>query len=122
MGDVTSQLPLRVQVMYMRIALEHVLEDTEGLSERSFQKEDTVGRRHRDLVVYGIGVAGEVAKDIIRSNPFFTTMNEELQLKVLRTMRDRLFHDYHQIDYTTLWDFVERRVPKLLMTLRQVRV
>jgi len=102
MGDVTSQLPLRVQVMYMRIALEHVLEDTEGLSERSFQKEDTVGRRHRDLVVYGIGVAGEVAKDIIRSNPFFTTMNEELQLKVLRTMRDRLFHDYHQIDYTTL--------------------
>ncbi|MBD2314044.1 DUF86 domain-containing protein [Desertifilum sp. FACHB-1129] len=65
-------------------------------------------------VMYGIAVMGEATK---RLSDNFRKQHPELPWRELAGLRDRLVHDYKNIDLDILWDVVSVEIPALLVSL-----
>lgn len=65
-------------------------------------------------VMYAIAVMGEATK---RLSPEFRDQHSHLPWKQLAGLRDRLVHDYKNIDLDILWDVVSVEIPALLLNL-----
>jgi uncharacterized protein with HEPN domain len=65
-------------------------------------------------VMYAIAVMGEATK---RLSGEFRGQHPHLPWRELAGLRDRLVHDYRNIDLDILWDVVSVEIPALLMSL-----
>ncbi|MBD2593288.1 DUF86 domain-containing protein [Nostoc spongiaeforme FACHB-130] len=65
-------------------------------------------------VMYAIAVMGEATK---RLSTEFREQHSYLPWKELAGLRDRLVHDYKNIDLDILWDVVSVEIPALLVSL-----
>ncbi|AFY43134.1 DUF86 domain-containing protein [Nostoc sp. PCC 7107] len=65
-------------------------------------------------VMYAIAVMGEATKRLSKE---FREQHSYLSWKELAGLRDRLVHDYKNIDLDILWDVVSVEIPALLVSL-----
>ncbi|NJR61017.1 MAG: DUF86 domain-containing protein [Cyanobacteria bacterium CRU_2_1] len=65
-------------------------------------------------VMYAIAIMGEATK---RLSNEFREQHSQLPWRELAGLRDRLVHDYRNIDLDILWDVVSVEIPALLVSL-----
>ncbi|EAW43819.1 HepT-like ribonuclease domain-containing protein [Nodularia spumigena] len=65
-------------------------------------------------VMYAVAIMGEATK---RLSNEFRSQHSHLPWKELAGLRDRLVHDYKNIDLDILWDVVSVEIPALLVSL-----
>ena len=78
------------------------------------QAEFTEDQKTIAAVMYAIAVMGEATK---RLSDEFREQHPHLPWRELAGLRDRLVHDYKNIDLDILWDVVSVEVPALLVSL-----
>ncbi|MDS3859657.1 DUF86 domain-containing protein [Thermosynechococcaceae cyanobacterium BACA0444] len=83
-----------------------LLEFVEGMNLESF----ITDKRTHLAVLYEITVIGEVVK---RLSGNFRTNHPEIPWRQIAGMRDKLIHDYNQVDLTLTWEVTQSSIPQL---------
>ncbi len=84
-----------------------------NLSQDEFEEDDkTVA-----AVMYAIAIMGEATKRLSKE---FRLEHESVPWSDIVGMRDRLVHDYKNIDLDILWDIVKVEVPRLLIQIQSM--
>lgn len=80
---------------------------TKDLNKADFIKDE----RTQLAVLYEITIIGEVVK---RLSNQFREQHPEIQWRQIAGMRDRLVHDYDQVNLELVWQVVQNYIPELL--------
>jgi len=70
-------------------------------------------QRDQDAVIRNIEIIGEAASRIQRHAPEFVTAHPELPWIEMRGMRNRMIHDYFNVDVNVVWSTVKDDLPLL---------
>ena len=87
-----------------------VISFVSGMTQAEFAED----RKTIAAVMYAISIMGEATK---RLSNEFREEHPHLPWRELTGMRDRLVHDYKNIDLDILWDVISVEVPALLVSL-----
>lgn len=100
-----------------QVYLEHVLESfsrildyMDNVNFDAFLNDE----EKQDAVIRKIEVAGEAVK---RLSPAFKESNPDIPWRAIAGMRDKLIHDYFNVDLETVWETAMKDVPELLTKL-----
>jgi len=85
----------------------NIAELMEGAIKQKFLTE----KRIHFSVVYEIEILGEIVK---RLSPEFREIHPEIPWKQIAGMRDKLIHDYNQVDLNLTWQVANSQIPNLL--------
>jgi uncharacterized protein with HEPN domain len=96
-----------------QVYLEHILEAivkienfTNGISRFDFGRNVMI----QDAVIRNIEIIGEATKKISKS---FTQSHQEIPWSEMAGMRDKLIHDYLDVDIDVVWKTIEADLPLL---------
>ena len=96
-----------------QVYLEHILEAivkienfTNGISRFDFDRNVMI----QDAVIRNIEIIGEATKKISKS---FTQSHQEIPWSEMAGMRDKLIHDYLDVDLDVVWKTIEVDLPLL---------
>jgi uncharacterized protein with HEPN domain len=78
-------------------------------------------QRTQDAVIANIAAIGECVTKIMDSFPDFVAEHPEIPWRDIRTMRNRVSHQYLEVDTETVWLTVKMKIPELLQELDSVR-
>jgi len=84
-----------------------ILRLTQTMTEADFYGDE----RTQLAVLYEITIIGEVVK---RLSNDFRKSHPEIQWRQIAGMRDRLVHDYDEVNLDLVWQVVEKFIPELL--------
>lgn len=84
-----------------------ILRLTDGMNETEFYADE----RTQLAVLYEITIIGEVVK---RLSNDFRQCHREIQWRQIAGMRDRLVHDYDEVNLDLVWQVIENFIPELL--------
>ncbi|NER19301.1 MAG: DUF86 domain-containing protein [Symploca sp. SIO1C2] len=84
-----------------------ILRLTETMTEVDFYGDE----RTQLAVLYEITIIGEVVK---RLSNDFRKSHPEIQWRQIAGMRDRLVHDYDEVNLDLVWQVVKKFIPELL--------
>lgn len=84
-----------------------IVELVEGMSKESF----LIDRRTYLAILYEITVTGEIVKQLSLS---FRQENSEIPRKQIAGMRDKLIHDYNEVNLELTWEVTQTDIPALL--------
>lgn len=85
----------------------NIAELMEGATKQQFLTE----KRIHFSVVYEIVILGEIVK---RLSPEFRETHPKIPWKQIAGMRDKLIHDYNQVDLNLTWQVANSQIPNLL--------
>jgi uncharacterized protein with HEPN domain len=88
-----------------------ILEFCEDLEFNSFANDP----KTQSSVLYQIVIIGEAAN---RLSPTFTQNNPEIPINAIRGMRNRVVHEYKEVDLRILWEVITSNIPELLRLLQ----
>lgn len=91
-------------------AAQDVLEFQEGLTEEEFQAD----KKTQSAIVHKLLIIGEATK---RLSDAFRKDHPSIPWRPMAGMRDRLIHDYNNVDLEEVWRTVQRDIPELLEAL-----
>lgn len=91
-------------------AASDVLEFQQGVDEDEFMED----KKTQSAIVHKLLVIGEATK---RLSTTFRTSHPSIPWKPMAGMRDRLIHDYNNVDLEEVWQTAERDIPQLLEEL-----
>ena len=96
-----------------QVYLEHILESitkiesfTKGISRFDFDQNVMI----QDAIIRNIEIIGEATKKISKS---FTQTHNEIPCSAMAGMRDKLIHDYLDVDLDVVWKTIEVDLPLL---------
>jgi uncharacterized protein with HEPN domain len=102
----------------IREYLQHILEAIDratsyisGMDFDAFERDP----RTQDAVIRSVEIIGEAAKRVRSTDPEFAARHSEIPWDVMYGMRNRIVHDYFEIDLKVVWQTVLSDLP----TLRQ---
>ena len=72
----------------------------------------------QDAVVRNTEVIGEAANKIAKAGPDFLSRHSDLRWNEMRAMRNKIIHDYFEVDYGFVWETVRRDLPFLAAKVR----
>ncbi|WP_205909081.1 HepT-like ribonuclease domain-containing protein [Neorhizobium lilium] len=78
-------------------------------------------QRTQDAVVANIAAIGECVAKIMDGFPDFVAEHSEIPWRDIRTMRNRIAHQYFEIDQNTVWITVSQSLPELVSRLDALR-
>lgn len=97
----------------MEEAIQRILAYTEGLAYPDFLEHELV----QDAVLRNIQVIGQATKKL----------SEELRQsypavpwREIAGMRDKVVHDYFEVNYATVWDVIQQDLPALLPQIQDI--
>lgn len=103
------------------IYVEHILGSlskiesyTANHTENSFLKSDIT----QDAVIRQLEIIGEATKQISAD---FKQKNSTIPWSDMAGMRDKLIHDYIDVDLWIVWSTVEKDVPELIRLLKMIK-
>lgn len=67
----------------------------------------------QDAVVRNVEIIGEAAGKIVKADPSFPDRFAEVEWAQMRAMRNKMIHDYFEIDPEVVWQTVKADFPKL---------
>jgi uncharacterized protein with HEPN domain len=70
-------------------------------------------QRDQDAVIRNIEIIGEAARLIQKNAPEFVTAHPELPWVEMRVMRNKMIHDYFDVDVIVVWSTVKDDLPRL---------
>jgi uncharacterized protein with HEPN domain len=70
-------------------------------------------QRDQDAVIRNIEIIGEAAIKIQKQAPDFVTAHPELPWMEMGDMRNKVIHDYFDVDVDVVWRTVQEDLPKL---------
>lgn len=88
-----------------------VLQFVEPLDESSF----TADYKTQMAVLYALSIVGEATKKL---SPEFRSQHPTIPWKRIAGMRDKLVHDYRQVDVDIVWQVTQIDIPDLLTALQ----
>lgn len=95
----------RVYLLDILDSIERIEKYTDSLSFTDFEKNLLV----QDAVVWNFSIIGEAGRRL-EDNDF---QNSEIPLRQIISMRNRLVHEYDQINVQTLWLGIKQDIPQL---------
>jgi uncharacterized protein with HEPN domain len=97
-------------LLHILISARRIVSYTHGLSWEQFM----ASGEKQDSVLHRISNIGEISK---RISPDFKASNPAIPWKSMAGMRDRIIHDYYQIDWEVVWDTAIKSIPALICLL-----
>ncbi len=91
-------------------AIQRAAEYIEGLGSVSAFRQS---QRDQDAVIRNIEIIGEAANQIQKHAPEFVTAHPELPWIEMRGMRNKMIHDYFDVDLNLVWSTVKEDLPRL---------
>jgi len=89
------------------------------VGEMGYEEFTRDGRTH--LAVWKcVEVLGEASSRILKLDPDFASRYPELQLKAAYAMRNRLTHDYSDVDLAILWTTINDFIPPMVDAARRI--
>lgn len=73
-----------------------------------------------DAAIRAIEILGEAANRLARSHPALLDAHPEVPWKEMRTMRNKLIHDYFEVDPLVVWQTVKADLPLLRAKLLNI--
>lgn len=101
-----------IYVAHILDAIKDINEMTTGMDEDDFVENKPV----RLAVVKSLEIIGEASKNISEE---FRAKNPQIPWKDIIRMRDKTIHFYFGIDYSIVWQAVERDLPVLEAALKK---
>jgi len=98
---------IKVYADHILDCINNILAYTDGMDEENCMVQDAVVRNFQ--------VIGQATK---RINPDFKTSHPGVPWRKMTGMRDKLVHDYFQVDLETVWNTVVNDIPFLLIAKR----
>jgi uncharacterized protein with HEPN domain len=74
--------------------------------------------RTQDAVVRNIEIIGEAANRILTMAPAFVALHPELPWIEMRGMRNKMIHEYFDVDWDVVWATVRNDLPLLKQQIR----
>ena len=90
------------------------LKDIQDLS--GFQRDD----RTRDAVVRNLEIIGEAANRIRATAPEYPALHPELPWIEMRGMRNKIIHNYFDVEWSIVWDTARDDLPALKRQVEMV--
>lgn len=90
-----------------------VLEYIEDISYEAFLEDE----EKQDAVIRKIEVAGEATKHLSLD---FREKYNKIPWRAIAGMRDKLIHDYIDVDLTTVWETATKDIPELLKEIETI--
>ena len=95
-----------VYIEHIQSCIDRILKYAEGLDYDSFIEKQIV----QDAIVRQLEIIGEATK---RVSIEFRNSNPQIPWKVMAGMRDKLIHDYIDVDFRMVWSTTKEDIPKL---------
>ena len=108
---------LEIYLTRMAAAAETAIGYIRGMDRDAF----LVDQRTQDAVVANVMAIGECAIKLMERHPDFVAEHPEIAWKDIRNMRNRIAHQYFQLDVGTIWLTVSEVLPDLLDKLHALR-
>jgi uncharacterized protein with HEPN domain len=70
-------------------------------------------RRDQDAIIRNLEIIGEAARKIQKLAPEFLKAHPELPWSQMRGIRDKVIHEYFDVDLTVIWGTVKDELPNL---------
>lgn len=67
----------------------------------------------QDAVIRNIETIGEASNNILRADPAFAALHDEIPWLVMYTMRNRVSHGYDKVDLEIVWKTIQSDLPAL---------
>ncbi|MFZ1735939.1 MAG: DUF86 domain-containing protein, partial [Candidatus Moraniibacteriota bacterium] len=94
-------------------AIQHIFDYTEGFLYEDFLEEDMV----KDAVLRNIQIIGEATKKLTES---LRQRYAHTPWREMAGMRDKVVHDYFEVDYAVVWDVIQQDLPGLLPQIQAI--
>lgn len=105
----------KVYVSHILQAIRDIYDMTAGMDEDDFLESKAV----RLAVVKSLEIIGEASKNVSQA---FRRRNPSVPWKDIIRMRDKTVHFYFGINYRTVWQVVQKDLPRLDRALKKVKV
>ena len=103
-----------VYIEHIQSCIDRILSYAEGLDYDSFLKKQVV----QDAIVRQLEIIGEATK---RISIEFKNSHPQIPWKVMSGMRDKLIHDYIDIDFRMVWSTAKKDIPELDRLLKELQ-
>lgn len=90
-------------------AIDRALSYTESMAFAAFE----VDTRTQDAVIRSIEIVGEAANKVRSADPDFAARHSNIPWDLMYGMRNRIVHDYFEVDIEVVWQTVQRDLPVL---------
>jgi uncharacterized protein with HEPN domain len=106
-----SKHPSRVPeyLRHIIVAIDRAITYTGEMDFSAFEK-DT---RTQDAVIRSIEIIGEAANKVRTADPAFAASVQNIPWDVMYGMRNRIVHDYFEVDLEVVWQTVQSDLPAL---------
>jgi uncharacterized protein with HEPN domain len=88
-----------------------ILEFCENLDYETFAQD----LKTQSSVLYQIVIIGEAVN---RLSPAFIQTHLEIPINAIRGMRNRVVHEYKEVDIKILWEVIQTNIPQLLQQMQ----
>jgi uncharacterized protein with HEPN domain len=96
-------------LQHILVAIDRATGYVSGLDIAAFRKDE----RTQDAVIRSIEIIGEAAKQVRSADLDFAKRHAHIPWELLYGMRNRIVHDYFEIDLTVVWQTVQLDLPVL---------
>jgi uncharacterized protein with HEPN domain len=98
---------------HMYDELKYLINESRNTNEEKFLKNETLKRAFSR----SLEIIGEAVKNI--SNEFILK-HRNIEWRSMAGMRDKLIHGYFSIDYSIVWDVVEKKIPTIYIEIDEI--
>lgn len=105
-----------------KVYLQHILDEIDkvenflyGVEEHAFTVTDTTEKHY--AVVRSLEIIGEAATKL---SPEFRQAHRDIKWGNIIGMRNRIIHEYLDVDYQIVWDTVQQDLPVLKKALLEI--
>jgi uncharacterized protein with HEPN domain len=98
---------------HMQDEARYILHSTHGLTKDRLLADETLKR----AVVRSLEIIGEAAKQVPKD---FRDQHPDIPWRSIAGMRDRLIHDYLNVNYNIVWDVIESKLSELCNHLTRI--